>query len=108
MLFKPFMKELMENYPMSNLGKDTKIVNAEGWAKTCGFEYHAVRNKEEMERCAKIMSNKDSDKPILVEAFTDYFEDAYSYLNEKGLERRSLTEKMEYKFTRLKQIIKKK
>ncbi len=108
MLFKPFMKELMENYPMSNLGKDTKMVNAEGWAKTCGFEYHAVHNKEEMERCAKIMSNKDSDKPVLVEAFTDYFEDAYSYLNEKGLERRSLTEKMEYKFTRLKQIIKKK
>lgn len=108
MLFKPFMKELMEKYPMSNLGKDTKFVTAEGWAKTCGFEYHAARNMDDMERCAKLMANKNSLQPILVEVFTDYFGDAYSYLNEKGLERRSLTEKVEYKFARLKQIMKNK
>lgn len=29
MLFKPFMREMMEKYPMSNLGKDCKIVTAE-------------------------------------------------------------------------------
>lgn len=107
MLFKPFMKELMENYPMSNLGTDTKPVTAEGWATTCGFEYHAVRSMDDMERCAKLMAGKDSPKPMLIEAFTDYFNDAYSYLNEKGLERRNITEKFESKFVRLKQLMKK-
>lgn len=107
MLFKPFMKEMMEKYPMSNLGKDTKPVTAEGWAKTCGFDYYSVQTMEEMERCAKIMADKNHGKPVLVEAFTDYFDDAYSYLDRKGIERRNITEKIESKFVRLKQLMKK-
>lgn len=107
MLFKPFMKEMMEKYPMSNLGKDTKPVTAEGWAKTCGFDYYSVHTMEEMENSAKIMADMNHGKPVLVEAFTDYFDDAYSYLDMKGIERRNITEKIESKFVRLKQLMKK-
>lgn len=107
MLFKPFMKDMMEKYPMSNLGKDTKQVTAEGWAKTCGFDYYSVHNLNEVENCSKLMADKNSDKPILVEAFTDYFEDAYSYLNKNNVDRRNISEKIESKIVRLKQLIKK-
>ena len=88
MLFKPFMREMMEKYPMSNLGKDCKIVTAEGWATTTGFEYFAVNDMKDLEKAASLLAQKESDKPIFVEAF----------------ERRSLSEKV---IGRMKRFLKK-
>lgn len=107
MLFKPFMKDMMEKYPMSNLGKDCKTVTARGWAEECGFSYHTANNMEEMEQCCKLMENRNSEKPILVEAFTEFFDDAYSYLNSKSIERRTLTDKAELAFNKLMKKLKK-
>jgi 2-succinyl-5-enolpyruvyl-6-hydroxy-3-cyclohexene-1-carboxylate synthase len=94
MLFKPFMKELLEKYPMSNLGLDCKLVTAEGWAKTTGFEYFAVHNDMDLKKAAALLATKNSDKPIFVEAFTDFFEDTDAYLNHTSYDGRSFSDKV--------------
>lgn len=104
MLFKPFMREMMEKYPMSNLGKDCKIVTAEGWATTTGFEYFAVNDMKDLEKAASLLAQKESDKPIFVEAFTNFFDDTASYMDNLAFERRSLSEKV---IGRMKRFLKK-
>lgn len=94
MLFKPFMKEMMEKYPMSNLGKDCKYVSAEGWAKTTGFKYYAVHNEEDLQKAIGLLASKESDCPIFVEAFTDFFEDTSSYMDNISYDSRSLSDKV--------------
>lgn len=94
MLFKPFMREMMEKYPMSNLGKDCKLVTAEGWAKTTGFEYFAVHDETDLKKAAELLATKESDKPIFVEAFTDFFDDTASYMNNISYDGRSLSDKV--------------
>lgn len=94
MLFKPFMKEMMEKYPMSNLGKDCKLVTAEGWAKTTGFKYFAVHNADDLKIAVELLATKGSDSPIFVEAFTDFFEDTASYMNNISYDGRSLSDKV--------------
>lgn len=61
--------------------------NAEGWAKSCGFEYISAKNKEEYEKNYMKIINK-SDKPILFEIFVrDKDErDAYHILLESNKE----------------------
>lgn len=44
---------------------------AKGWAKSCGFEYLSAKNKEEYISQIKDFCNKDFNKPILFEVFTD-------------------------------------
>lgn len=93
MLFKPFMKELMGKYPMSNLGIG-KDVSAQGWVESVGIEYHSARNISELDNCIELLTREENDYPILVEAFTDYFSDANSYFNNTGYERREFSDKV--------------
>ena len=44
---------------------------AKGWGESQGFEYLCSHNKEEFDESLKKFINKDSDKPILFEVFTD-------------------------------------
>ena len=47
---------------------------AEGWARSCGFKYLSVRNKQEFDKVKDIFIAQ-SDSPIILEAFTkDYDE----------------------------------
>lgn len=101
MLYRSYMKEMMEKFPMSNLGMDCKQVDAKGWSTTCGFDYYAVRNLTELEHCTKLMAQRDTNKPILVEAFTDFFEDADSYFGSKPNERRTFVDKVKGKLNRM-------
>lgn len=93
MLFKPFMKELMDRYPMSNLGIGRDI-SAKGWVESVGIEYYSARNISELDKCIDLLIREESDNPILVEAFTDYFSDANSYYNNTGYERREFSDKV--------------
>lgn len=52
--------------------------NAEGWAKTCGFDYFSVRNKNEYIACRDQLLSI-SNKPILLEAFVSDVDDADAY-----------------------------
>ena len=52
--------------------------NAEGWAKTCGFDYFSVRNKNEYIACRDQLLSV-SNKPILLEAFVSDVDDADAY-----------------------------
>ena len=52
--------------------------NAEGWAKTCGFDYFSVRNKNEYIACRDQLLSL-SNKPILLEAFVSDVDDADAY-----------------------------
>lgn len=43
--------------------------NARGWAENCGFEYHSVTNKEELDNLKNTFV-KPSEKPVILEVFT--------------------------------------
>ena len=51
-------------------------LSAEGWAKNAGYEYHCVKNKEELKKKIKIMTSPVATKPLLVEVITDMQQDA--------------------------------
>jgi len=48
---------------------------AKGWIESLGYEYYAVRCKEDFEKITSVIGNNSS-KPIFVEVFTDMEEDA--------------------------------
>ena len=52
------------------IAADNHFKNSEGWAKTNGFEYIAVKSKEEFVAAIPKLVSK-SDNPILIEIFTD-------------------------------------
>lgn len=52
--------------------------NAEGWAKTCGFEYLSSKNIDEFKQIEKIFISA-SEKPILLEAFIKDSDEAIAY-----------------------------
>ena len=54
----------------SFIAADNHFKNSEGWAKTNGFEYIAVKSKEDFVVAIPKLVSK-SDNPILIEIFTD-------------------------------------
>ena len=50
--------------------------SAEGWARSCGFRYRAIRTEEESEQALRTLLDPSSESPVLVEAFTSREEDA--------------------------------
>ncbi len=50
--------------------------SAEGWARSCGFRYRAIRAEGEREQALHALLDPSSEKPVLVEAFTSREEDA--------------------------------
>ena len=44
---------------------------AKDWAKSCGFEYFSANSKEKFELQINDFCNKEYDKPILFEVFTN-------------------------------------
>ena len=55
-------------------------INAEGWAKSAGFEYLSVRAEDELNDKLKTFVDV-SDKPIVLEAFTETVSDGQVTLN---------------------------
>lgn len=55
-------------------------INAEGWAKSAGFEYFSVRAEDELNDKLEIFVSA-SDKPIVLEAFTETVSDGQVTLN---------------------------
>lgn len=49
---------------------------AEGWVNECGFTYIGVHNKEEMSDALKIFMNKEHDKPVFIEFFSEMKDDS--------------------------------
>lgn len=45
--------------------------SAEGWVKSRGFRYIAAHNKKEFDQAMREFVSKDSDRPIILEVFTD-------------------------------------
>lgn len=54
------------------------FVNAEGWAKTCGFEYLSADNETSFEEASKVFL-ANADKPILFEVFVSDIDEAVAY-----------------------------
>jgi len=50
--------------------------SAEGWARSCGFRYRAIRTEEERGQALRVLLDPASESPVLVEAFTSREEDA--------------------------------
>ena len=59
---------------------------------------------KDLEKAASLLAQKESDKPIFVEAFTNFFDDTASYMDNLAFERRSLSEKV---IGRMKRFLKK-
>lgn len=54
---------------------------AEGWARSCGFEYYAARNEQELEEGLARLVDSESKSPIFVEVFTGLSSDGQNCLN---------------------------
>lgn len=68
--------------------------NADGWATSNGFQYIPVKTKEDFFSNVELL-NKSSDKPILMEIFTDDEKENIAYLSVINVNyRRSLTDKV--------------
>lgn len=80
MLYKPFMKPLMEHEPMNNLGRG-KALTVKGWAVDLGFKYISVHNMDELKEGLVVLNDKTSRQPVIMEVFTDMIADAKSYLD---------------------------
>lgn len=52
--------------------------DASGWAKTCGFEYYAIRNKKDFLKYCEVLFSKN-DKPTIFEAFVSDIDEADAY-----------------------------
>ena len=50
--------------------------SAKGWAESCGFKYLSSSSKEEIEEAISILTKEDSDKPIILEVFSNADTDA--------------------------------
>ncbi|MCQ2514311.1 MAG: 2-succinyl-5-enolpyruvyl-6-hydroxy-3-cyclohexene-1-carboxylic-acid synthase [Ruminococcus sp.] len=48
---------------------------AQGWIESLGYDYHAVRSKEDLQKVLPAFAKK-SDKPMFIEVFTDMKKDA--------------------------------
>ena len=63
--------------------------SAKGWAESAGFEYHSASDKKSLAEALPILVQEDSDRPIMLEVFTDlhfdgeYCLDVYHYLGER-------------------------
>lgn len=49
---------------------------AKGWVESVGFKYYAVNNNDEYQKALKDFLSKDSERPILIEVFSDMEVDA--------------------------------
>lgn len=96
MLYKPFMRELMEKCPMANLGLG-KQITAEGWCKTVGMNYHSACSNDELEKEICWLTQDKHDKPAILEVFTDFFNDANSYFQNCSYDRRNVAGKIKSK-----------
>ena len=75
---------------------------AKGWAETQGFKYIAAHNKAEVDEGIQQMVDLNQDTPILLEVFTDYNDDgtaASEYFS--TLDRRTFSEKVQGKLSRV-------
>lgn len=54
---------------------------AEAWAKDRGFKYFSAKNSEELKNGIEVMTNPNSEGPILLEVFTNLFEDVKNLRN---------------------------
>ena len=52
--------------------------NAEGWAKTNGFEYRRIHNKDEFYEVTPILLG-ESNNPVLIEVMTDDLRETDAY-----------------------------
>ncbi len=49
---------------------------ARGWVESCGFKYLTASTKEEFDSAIAEFASRESDRPVLLEVFTDMKEDA--------------------------------
>lgn len=93
MLYKPFMQQYLDKgLPMSNLGLGKRLT-AKGWVESLGFEYISATSLTDYEEGIERLTCEKSDKPIVLEAFTNYYDDQKSYTVGQ-MDRRDLSDKM--------------
>lgn len=93
MLYKPFMQQYLDKgLPMSNLGLG-KHLTAKGWVESLGFEYISATSFADFEEGMRRLTCEKSDRPILLEAFTNYYDDQKSYAVGQ-VDRRDLSDKV--------------
>ena len=78
--------------PMRHLGLGKRLT-AKGWVESLGFEYISATSLTDYEEGIERLTCEKSDKPIVLEAFTNYYDDQKSYTVGQ-MDRRDLSDKM--------------